>query len=126
MKCDHFETWSREDLITLVLQLQAEIATLRATIERLQTPPPPPRKHRNSFFVFLQRTDVKPTITVAEQAVRPSVIHTNVTGGFRSAWGFVTEELQQKRQHTNVTGGFRSAWGAQAYAALCSVIDTAE
>jgi transposase len=28
--------------------------------------------------------------------------------------------------HRKVTGGFRSEWGAMAYAALASVIDTAE
>jgi transposase len=60
------------------------------------------RKHRASLFVFLSRTDVDPTHNVSERAVRPSVIH------------------------TKVTGGFRSEWGAHAYASLCSVIDTAE
>jgi len=59
------------------------------------------RKHRASLLVFLHRTDVEPTNNVSERAVRPSVIH------------------------TKVSGGFRSAWGANAYAALCSVIDTA-
>jgi transposase len=59
------------------------------------------RKHRDSLLVFLHRTDVEPTNNVSERAVRPSVIH------------------------TKVSGGFRSEWGANAYAALCSVIDTA-
>lgn len=59
-------------------------------------------KHRQSLFVFLYRTDVEPTNNVAERALRPSVIH------------------------RKVTGGFRSPWGADAYAALASVIDTAE
>jgi transposase len=58
-------------------------------------------KHRASLLVFLHRTDVEPTNNVSERAVRPSVIH------------------------TKVSGGFRSEWGANAYAALCSVIDTA-
>jgi hypothetical protein len=39
---------------------------------------------------------------VSERAVVPSVIH------------------------TKVSGGFRSVWGANTYVALCSVIDTAE
>jgi transposase len=59
-------------------------------------------KHRHSLFVFLYRADVDPTNNCSERALRPSVIH------------------------RKVTGGFRSAWGARAYAALASVIDTAE
>jgi transposase len=60
------------------------------------------RKHRNKLFVFLYRTDVEPTNNVAERALRPSVIH------------------------RKVTGCFRSEWGAKAFAALASLIDTAE
>jgi transposase len=60
------------------------------------------QKHRQCLFVFLYRTDVEPTNNVAERALRPSVIH------------------------RKVTGGFRSEWGAKTYAALASVIDTAE
>jgi len=52
--------------------------------------------------VCLHRTDVSPTNNVSERALRPSVIH------------------------RKVIGCFRSGWGAQAYAALASVIDTAE
>lgn len=59
------------------------------------------RRHRQHLFVFLYRTDVPPTNNVSERALRPSVIH------------------------RKVTGGFRSQWGADAYAALASVIDTA-
>jgi transposase len=59
-------------------------------------------KHRQKLFVFLYRTDVDPTNNVAERALRPSVIH------------------------RKVTGCFRSEWGAMAFAALASVIDTAE
>jgi len=59
-------------------------------------------KHRNKLFVFLYRSDVEPTNNVAERALRPSVIH------------------------RKVTGCFRSEWGANAFAALASVIDTAE
>lgn len=60
------------------------------------------QKYRQCLFVFLYRTDVEPTNNVAERALRPSVIH------------------------RKVTGGFRSDWGAKTYAALASVIDTAE
>ena len=60
------------------------------------------RKHRQSLFVCLYRSDVEPTNNRSERALRPSVIH------------------------RKVTGGFRSGWGARAYAALASVIDTAE
>jgi transposase len=59
-------------------------------------------KHRQSLFVFLYRSDVEPTNNRSERALRPSVIH------------------------RKVTGGFRSRWGAGAYAALASVIDSAE
>jgi transposase len=59
-------------------------------------------KHRDKLFIFLYRSDVDPTNNVAERALRPSVIH------------------------RKVTGCFRSEWGAKAYAALASVVDTAE
>lgn len=58
-------------------------------------------KHRQHLFVFLYRSDVSPTNNVCERGLRPSVVH------------------------RNVTGGFRSQWGADTYAALASVIDTA-
>jgi len=60
------------------------------------------QKHRQSLFVFLYRRDVSPTNNVSERALRPSVIH------------------------RKVIGCFRSKWGAHAYAALATVIDTAE
>lgn len=60
------------------------------------------REHRQHLFVFLYRTDVQPTNNVAEQALRHSVIH------------------------RKVMGSFRSHWGSQAFAALASVIDTAQ
>jgi transposase len=59
-------------------------------------------KYRSSLFVFLHRSDVEPTNNLAERALRHSVVH------------------------RKVTNGFRSNWGTQAYAALASVIDTAE
>ena len=59
------------------------------------------RKHRQHLFVFLERTDVAPTNNVSERALRCSVVH------------------------RKVSGGFRSQWGAEAYAALASIIDTA-
>ena len=58
-------------------------------------------KHREHLFVFLYRKDVPPTNNVSERALRPSVVH------------------------RKVTGGFRSQWGADTYATLASVIDTA-
>jgi transposase len=60
------------------------------------------QKYRQHLFVFLHRADVEPTNNVAERALRHSVVH------------------------RKVTGCFRSDWGANAYAALASVIDTAE
>jgi len=54
------------------------------------------------LFVFLRRRDVPSTNNVSERALRPSVI-------FRK-----------------VTGCFRSEWGANLYAAIISVIATAQ
>jgi transposase len=59
-------------------------------------------KYRACLFVFLHRNDVEPTNNVAERALRHSVVH------------------------RKVTNGFRSHWGTNTYAALASVIDTAE
>ena len=60
------------------------------------------QKHRQHLFVCLARADVPATNNVAERALRPAVIH------------------------RNVTHGFRSQWGADAYAALLSITDTAK
>jgi transposase len=89
-----------------------QVARVERICERLLSRPHAPpeigkllrryQKHRQSLFVFLYRTDVEPTNNVAEQALRPSVIH------------------------RKVTNGFRSGWGAEAYAAIASVIHTAE
>lgn len=59
-------------------------------------------KYREYLFVFLYRTDVSPTNNISERALRPAVVH------------------------RKIIGGFRSEWGAKTYAALASVIDTAE
>jgi transposase len=56
----------------------------------------------SDLFVFIRRRDVPPTNNVSERALRPSVI-------FRK-----------------VTGCFRSEWGANLYAAIVSVIATAQ
>ena len=45
------------------------------------------REHRNSLFVFLYDPAVPPTNNASEQALRHSVVHRKVTGGFRSDWG---------------------------------------
>ena len=45
------------------------------------------REHRDSLFVFLYDPAGPPTNNASEQALRPSVVHRKVTGGFRSAWG---------------------------------------
>jgi transposase len=59
------------------------------------------REHRARLFVFLYEPTVPPTNNASEQALRPSVVH------------------------RKVTGGFRSAWGADAHAIVTSVLDTA-
>jgi len=93
-------------------QFEMQIARVERTCDRLlqQDLAPPEaqklqrryRKYRVCLFVFLYRTDVEPTNNVAERALRHSVVH------------------------RKVTGGFRSQWGTKTYAALASVIDTAE
>jgi transposase len=45
------------------------------------------REHREHLFVFLYHPAVPPTNNASEQALRHSVVHRKVTGGFRSAWG---------------------------------------
>jgi transposase len=45
------------------------------------------REHRDHLFVFLSDPTVPPTNNASEQALRHSVVHRKVTGGFRSAWG---------------------------------------
>lgn len=94
------------------IQFAAQVARVERHCDRLLqrslSPPDAKRlknrylKHRDKLFVFLDRTDVEPTNNVAERALRPSVVH------------------------RKVIGCFRSEWGAKAFAALASVIDTAE
>ena len=60
------------------------------------------RKHRDHLLVFLHDPTVPHHNNDAERALRGSVVH------------------------RKVTGGFRSAWGAHAYAAIASVVDTAK
>ena len=64
--------------------------------ELLATPVPGPeasrlwvryRDHREHLFVFLHDPRVPPTNNASERALRNSVVHRKVTGGFRSAWG---------------------------------------
>lgn len=59
------------------------------------------RLHREQLFVFLHCPGVPPDNNACERALRPSVIH------------------------RKVTNGFRSEWGAHAYAALATIIETA-
>jgi transposase len=93
-------------------QFSTRVARVERTCDRLlqQDLAPPEaqklqrryRKYRACLYVFLYRTDVEPTNNVAERALRHSVVH------------------------RKVTNGFRSLWGTKTYAALASVIDTAE
>jgi transposase len=45
------------------------------------------REHRASLFVFLTDPAVPPTNNLSEQALRHSVVHGKVSGGYRSDWG---------------------------------------
>jgi len=47
------------------------------------------RKHREALFTFLHRADVPPDNNACERALRKSVVHRKVSGGFRSDWGAV-------------------------------------
>jgi transposase len=60
------------------------------------------RTHRDKLFVFLERPDVPADNNASERALRNSVIH------------------------RKVTGGFRSDWAPDAYAAFLSVVETAK
>jgi transposase len=51
------------------------------------------REHRDSLFVFLYDPAVPPTNNASEQALRHSVVHRKVTGGFRSDGGAETHAL---------------------------------
>lgn len=101
---------NQRDKLTLN-QYQAELLRigliLKFLLARTVTQPEARRlqkryqKHRDHLFVFLCRQDVSPTNNVSERALRHSVVH------------------------NKVCGGFRSSWGAESFAALASVIDTA-
>lgn len=45
------------------------------------------RRWEAHWWVFLDRADVNPTNNASERALRPSVVHRKVLGGFRSEWG---------------------------------------
>jgi transposase len=96
---------SADEFAAQVVRVERHLDRL---LQRSLSPPDAARllrrylKHRQNLLVFLYRRDVEPTNNVAERALRPSVIH------------------------RKVTGCFRSDWGAKTYAALASVIDTAE
>ena len=60
------------------------------------------RTHRAHLLLFLHRAEVPSDNNACERALRPSVIH------------------------RKVMGSFRSDWGARAYAALTTVLNTAQ
>jgi transposase len=45
------------------------------------------RRWEAHWWLFLDRADVNPTNNASERALRPSVVHRKVLGGFRSEWG---------------------------------------
>jgi len=83
-----------EHQLTQLLARPVKTPTAQALLKRY-------RKHRDHLLVFLHDARVPFDNNACERALRPSVVH------------------------RKVTGGFRSQWGAHAYAALASVIDTA-
>jgi transposase len=78
------------------------------------------REHREHLFVFLYDPAVPPTNNTSEQALRPSVVHRKVTGGFRSEWGadahaIVTTVLDTARkQGDDLLTTLHAALGAPA------------
>ncbi|MGI8916364.1 MAG: IS66 family transposase [Chloroflexota bacterium] len=46
--------------------------------------------HRDKLFLFLERPDVPADNNASERALRNSVVHRKVTGGFRSDWAPTT------------------------------------
>src|SRR3954449_2413185 len=99
--------WSLDAYAAAVAMVEAWCAAL------LRTPVPGAeasrlwvrfRTHREHLFVFLYDPAVPPTNNASEQALRNSVVHRKVTGGFRSDWGaaahaIVTTVLDTARQH---------------------------
>jgi transposase len=75
----------------------AEVAQIEATCDALLSAPACGRharrlqeryrKHREALFTFLYRADISPDNNACERALRKSVIHRKVSGGFRSNWG---------------------------------------
>jgi transposase len=78
------------------------------------------REHRDSLFLFLYDPAVPPTNNASEQALRHSVVHRKVTGGFRSDWGaeahaILTTVLDTARKRgDNLLGTLHAALGAPA------------
>jgi transposase len=75
------------------------------------------REHRDSLYVFLDRSDVEPTNNGSERDLRNSVIHRKVTGGFRSAWGaeasaiFTTLLTTARKRGENLLDALRAVAG---------------
>jgi transposase len=108
----------------------AAVRKLEADCDRLlATPVPGPeasrlwvrfREHREHLFVFLYDPRVPPTNNASERALRNSVVHRKVTGGFRSDWGAaahaaVTTVLDTARKRGDeVFGTLRAALSAPA------------
>ena len=75
----------------------AQVATVEANCDALLSAHAPGRhgrrlqkryrKHRGALFTFLYRADVAPDNNACERALRKSVVHRKVSGGFRSGWG---------------------------------------
>ncbi len=78
------------------------------------------REHRDSLFVFLADPAVPPTNNASEQGLRHSVVHRNVTRGFRSDWGadahaIVTTVLDTARKRgDDLLSTLHAALGAPA------------
>lgn len=83
-------TISRARFVRQTAQLDEELdKLLRQKVKGALAQRLPQRctRHRDKLLTFLPDPDVPPTNNVSERALRPSVIHRQVTNGFRSQWG---------------------------------------
>lgn len=82
------------------------------------------RTHRDSLYVFLDRTDVEPTNNSSERDLRPSVIHRKVIGGFRSDWGAEASAIRTsilataRKQGRNLLDAFLAIAGSSPLQAI--------
>ena len=77
----------------------------------------------DDLFVFLERDDVEPTNNSSEQDLRPAVVHTKVTHGYRSDSGaraaaiFTSLLITARKRGDNLYAALRAVAGPSPLAA---------